>query len=260
LNFEELFDEVSNEMISSLNQARLSLTHSASKGTAYENTLIDFLRKYLPKFLGVSSGFIVDADGKESKQLDIIIFDANKAPIFFQKESIRIIPIECVYAVIEVKAYLRVGDLEGIFKNMMSVRQLEKKAYVRPTENPRNTIATAHHIYDREWEIWPVHYFVFALDSVGLESIVSAMTDKITKANLQPWTRIDTVGVLSKGVICNQRRDRGIDAMPSNDSTVEPIMTEKALLLFYILISTHLLQAMLPPLRLNDYVKHVRWM
>jgi hypothetical protein len=217
------------------------------------------LGKYLPKFLGISRGFIVDSEGKESKQLDIIIFDANKAPIFFQNESIRVIPIECVYAIIEMKSFLRVSDIEAIFKNMMSVRQLEKKAYIRSTENPKNTIVTGHYLYDREWEIWPVHYFVFALDSVKLENIVLALTNKIQNNNLQPWTRIDTVGVLSKGIICNQRSNRTIDSLPSNESTIVSIKTKKALLLFYILISTNLLQAEIPPLKLNDYVEQVQW-
>jgi hypothetical protein len=77
--------------------------------------------------------------------------------------------------------------------------------------------------------------------------------------NLPLWICIDTVRVLGKGVICNQRRDKSIAALPSKDSTVVPIKTKKPLLLFYILISTNLLQAVLPPLRLNDYVRHVRW-
>jgi hypothetical protein len=142
---------------------------------------------------------------------------------------------------------------------MMSVRCLEKKAYVRPNENPRSAIGYYHYLYDKEWEIWPVHYFVFALDSVSLESVVSALTDKITNDKLQPWTRIDAVCVLNRGVICNQRKDKMIDVLPTNDSTLVSVKTKKALLLFYILISTKLLQATLPPLRLNHYVMQVNW-
>jgi hypothetical protein len=259
MNLEALFDEISKEMTSSLNQARLAISHSASKGTALEQIFIDFLRNYLPKFLEASTGFIVDANGNQSKQLDIIVFDANKAPIFFQKESIRVIPIECVYAVIEVKTHLNLRDLDGIFENMLSVRRLEKKAYVGPTDNPKNTIAIAHEIYDRTWEIWPVHYFVFAFDSVNLESFVSALAEKVAEDNLEPWMRIDTICVHTKGVICNRYKNGMIDALPSRNSSVVRIKTNRALLLFYILISSHLLQAVLPPLRLTDYVRDVEW-
>lgn len=220
---------------------------------------MEFLRDYLPKFIDVSSGFIVDAGGNQSKQLDVILFDANKAPKFFQKENIRVLPVECVYAVIEVKAKLTIQELQGVFGNMMSVRRLEKKAYVRGTDNPMNAIMTAHNIYDRIWEIWPVHYFVFAFDSVSLENIVSALMNKITSDNLQPWTRIDSVCVLSKGIICNRYKNGSIDALPVKDSTLLSINTTRALLLFYILISSHLLQAELPPLRLNTYVENVKW-
>lgn len=257
---EKLFDEVSTQMTSRLNQARIGIgTHAPSKGTTFENIFIEFLREYLPKFMDVSSGFIVDANGNQSRQLDVILFDANKSPKFYQKENIRVLPIECVYGVIEVKAKLAISDVGEIFENMKSVRRLEKTAYVRPTDNPMNSIITKHTIYDRVWEIWPVHYFVFAFDSVQLENIVSALTGIITKEKLEPWTRIDTVGVLNKGVICNQYKDGNIDALPGNDSTLIPINTSKALLLFYVLISSHLLQAVLPPLRINPYVQAVQW-
>ncbi|MGI0031653.1 MAG: hypothetical protein ACRD97_00085 [Nitrososphaeraceae archaeon] len=82
---------------------------------------------------------------------------------------------------------------------------------------------------------------------------------KITSENLQPWTRIDSVCVLSKGIICNGYKDGSIDALPSKDSTLLSINTTRALLLFYVLISSHLLQAELPPLRLNPYVENNNW-
>lgn len=62
-----------------------------------------FLKKYLPKKLDVSSGILVNANGAQTKHLDIIISDADKTPILFEKANVRVIPVECVYAIIEVK-------------------------------------------------------------------------------------------------------------------------------------------------------------
>ena len=39
--------------------------------------------------------FIVDTKGNLSKQMDIIIYDSAKTPVFFQSGSTRIIPVEC---------------------------------------------------------------------------------------------------------------------------------------------------------------------
>ena len=127
---------------------------------------------------------------------------------------------------------------------------------MRPTDNPMNQIGQAHYIYGRVWEIWPVHYFIFAFDSVGLDTLVSALNTNVRTNNLPLWTRIDSVCVLDKGVICNKHPD-GIDALPGPNSVYYAVQTSRALLLFYTLICTHLFQAELPSLRLNPYVDKI---
>ena len=95
----------------------------------YERIFKEFLEIYLPKKLDVSTGTIVYSDGRQSKQLDIIISDRAKAPILYEEAGIRTMPIECVYSVIEVKSKLDIKVTEKCLANMKSVRQLKKKAY-----------------------------------------------------------------------------------------------------------------------------------
>ena len=74
------------------------------KGIQFEEIFRKFLRLYLPKKLDISTGTIIDSNGNQSKQLDVIISDYSKAPILYEEADIRTIPVECVYSVIEVKA------------------------------------------------------------------------------------------------------------------------------------------------------------
>jgi hypothetical protein len=129
MNIDEVFNQVAEKMRSDLKQARGALSHAGMKGASAEDTFRAFLRDYLPRSLDVSSGVLVDAEGNVSRQLDVIISDAAKTPVLFRSEENRVLPVECAYAVIEVKSKLDTKELQGAFKNMLSVRNLKKTAY-----------------------------------------------------------------------------------------------------------------------------------
>jgi hypothetical protein len=162
-------------------------------------------------------------------------------------------PVECVYAVIEVKAMLDSNTLKQSFENMESVRRLEKKAYSK--DPPYDEFSPF--LYGKVWPIWPVNYYLFAFDSVDLKRIASTMNKRYIEENLPIYSRIDTTCVLDKGVICNNYPNGQIDALPSSDSTIINIFTARALLLFYVLICAHLFKAQLPFFQLNDYIRKV---
>ena len=73
---------------------------------------------------------LVDAEGKHSKQLDVVISDTAKTPIFFQSGHVWVIPA-CAYAVIEIKAFLDKSEIEKAYSNMKSVKTLSKRAYFK---------------------------------------------------------------------------------------------------------------------------------
>ena len=103
--------------------------HPGERGRSFEVVVRKFLKKYFPKSLDLSTGFIIDSDGKKSKQMDIIVSDRSKTPIFYEDESLRLVPVECVHSVIEMKSFLDSDRLEECFENMASVRRLQTKAY-----------------------------------------------------------------------------------------------------------------------------------
>ena len=244
-----VFDEVSKQMRSDFIKAQKSLSHAGLKGGANEEALHRFLRQYLPRTLDVTTGMIVDSQGNQSRQLDIILSDSAKTPIFYESSETRVIPIECAYAVIEVKAFLDKRELEKAYQNMQSVKSLVKKAYFEE----KGVIAHTHTLYGREWDHWPIHHFVFAYDSSGIDSVLNNLNS--LQASNELHKRIDTICILEKGVILNQGTDGMFSALPVPGSKAIVSHTSRALLLFYTLISVILNQASMRPFNLLPYLK-----
>jgi hypothetical protein len=176
LNLGDILDNTSKKMQFDFEMIRNAMQHPGAKGTSFEEVVRQFLEKYFPKNLDFFSGFIVDSNDKVSNHIDIIVSDRFKTPIFYQNESIRVVLVECVYSVIELKSFLDSEELQKCFENMASVRKLQKKAYSK--EPPYDHFFVNQ--YDCEWgSDWPVNYYVFAIDSMKLGTLKSAMQKKI---------------------------------------------------------------------------------
>ncbi|HUU28900.1 MAG TPA: DUF6602 domain-containing protein [archaeon] len=255
MQLEELFDEVSKKIRSDFARAQKSLTHAGLKGNANEETVREFLRQYLPKTLDISEGMLFDSEGKQSRQLDIIVSDAAKTPIFFQSGNTRVIPIECAYAVIEVKAFLDKSELEKAYSNMKSVKTLTKKekAFFRPDGH----IQQFHTVYGKKWNYWPIHYFIFAYDSASMDHIINNL-DQLQN-NDEVYQRIDMICVLDKGVILNRWQNGMFSALPNTGSCLFVSHTSKPLLFFYALISFILNQAHMDYFNLFPYLQSMRF-
>lgn len=255
MNIANIFDEVAEQMRSDLKKARSALQHPGLKGASFEEVFRTFLREYLPRSLDISTGILVDALGNSSRQLDIIISDTTKTPIFYRSGETRVIPNEGAFAVIEVKSHLDLQELERSFENIRSVRLLQKTAYVEQD----GAIKYVDKLYGREWEIWPVNYYIFAFSSIDLISLANSLDQMHKKFSLPEWSRVDSICVLDKGVICNQLEDGRFNALPEPNSRLFVCQTTRALLLFYSLTSRYLYQARLPNLRFTDYLGQLRF-
>lgn len=253
MDLKEIFDEVSNQMKSDFVKAQKSLSHAGLKGEANEETVRKFLRQYLPKTLDITTGMLVDSNGNQSRHLDIIICDTVKTPIFYQSGETRVIPIECAYAVIEVKAFLDKPELEKSYKNMQSVKSLSKKAFFKP----KGVIFHPNTLYGKEWDFWPIHHFVFAYNSTGLDSVLDNLNNFQQADDIHK--RIDAICVLEKGVILNQGPDGMFSALPVPGSRAVASFTSKPLMLFYALISVILNQANMNFFNLMPYIKNMNF-
>jgi hypothetical protein len=85
-----IFDKISNQMNDKLASIREAYKDSSDlRGEHVEIIFGEFLEKYLPKKLCISRGTIIDSEGRQSRELDNIIFDCSKAPVLFEEKNIR---------------------------------------------------------------------------------------------------------------------------------------------------------------------------
>jgi hypothetical protein len=251
MDLESIFNDVSDQMRRDFTKAQKALSHAGLKGSANEESVKQFLRQYLPRTLDISSGMIVDAQGGQSKQLDIILNDAANTPIFYQSADTRVIPAECTYAVIEVKAFLDKSELEKAYQNMKSVKSLSKTAYFESG----GIIKSTHNLYGKEWNHWPILDFVFAYDSPGIESVLANLNT--FQGNDETHNRIDCICVLDKGIILNQGSDGLLSCLPTPGSVTKASLTEKPLLFFYTLLSLIINQVNMRPFKILPYLDKI---
>jgi len=246
-----LFGSISTKMRADFDEARTAFTHPGLKGTAFENTVKSFLKAYLPEKLSVCSGQLIDAEGRISKQLDIIVYDAHGTPILKESGDVRVLPVECAYSIIEVKAHLSTPELDGAYANMRSVRALRKTAFPPQV----GAVTTVKLLYGAEWVFWPVNYFVFAFDSIDPFTLCRRHRELHQDAALHE--RIDLVCILDKGVILHTDDSKSeILPLPEVGCRIGFKKTDHALLLFYALVSQVLNQASMPPFRFAAYLKN----
>ena len=111
-------------------QSEINLAHEAEQVGLFEHSVLivsarEFLIKrvlktILPPVVHVGSGKIFDAEGKKSRQTDIIIYD-SRFPVFEIESGIGIYPLEGVIATIEVKSTLTNESLHEALENILSL-------------------------------------------------------------------------------------------------------------------------------------------
>ena len=113
-------------------KASSKLGHRLTKGELRELFLSDLLRPFLTHQFGLGSGIIVNQNGKESRQTDIIVYDKSIIPPFIKESHIGVYPAESVIATIEVKSNLRKTD---ILETESALMHLYESVY-----NPKDSI------------------------------------------------------------------------------------------------------------------------
>lgn len=122
--------------------------HHGEDGRFVEELLRQYFSKFLPKGLEVLTGFILrpavktgtkgterkDDRDENSSQLDIIVYDSERYPIFQRFGNNAIVPPEGVVAIISVKKHLNDGDIKKECRALWAASKLCKTQY----SNDRN--------------------------------------------------------------------------------------------------------------------------
>jgi hypothetical protein len=245
----DIFSEVAAQMTARFTKSRAALDHSGLKGRANEEVVREFLRDHLPRQLDVYSGQIIDTLGRQSREMDVIISDSLKTPVFYDDGGSRVVPVEPVYSIVEVKAHLDTEELQRSILNMKSVKRLSKEAYYRQTGPVQHTTT----MFGDEWDIWPLTYFIFAFESIDLNLLTEKLHEH-NDAGAPPLSeRVDMICVLDKGIVCNRSDDGSTSPTPFLGTNRVAMHSENALFLFYLHLIHLFTQVRLPHLRITDY-------
>lgn len=215
----DIFSSVSKKMQIDFEDITSKINHNVEKGTARENMLEFYLKGYIPEKYCFAKGTIVDCKDVQSKQVDIIIHDKFITPYLVDMDSTKIIPIESVYSVIEVKSTLSKEELRKSIKNIESVRKLEKKTITGIS--------------------YPTAGLIFAYDSDS--SLDAIYKNLVTLSNeVGHENRVSCVCVLSKGIIIPVDKNgmNQVSLIPSNNTVYAMINNSSdSLLLFYLILT-----------------------
>lgn len=181
--------------------SRSLVQHRAEKGRVVEGVVKAALRSILPGRFSLGTGFVVAASQPASPQLDVIVYDAlHNAPIILEG-GVGLFPVECVYAVIEVKSALDKGEITRTTKMISKVRNLacEKRyeAYAGAGETDRPvSIALAIH------DSLPPRSYVFALRSkLSNEKLLETLQQQATEND----AHIHGLAVIEGDLFASQR-------------------------------------------------------
>lgn len=120
-----IVDSLATEALAALDLAA-AVEHPGESGRAREEILRQFLARILPPSFGIDTGFVVDALGNISRQIDIVVYRHGQFPIL-DVGGVKYFMVESVAAVLEVKATVgSTGVMDAALTNLASVKGLDR--------------------------------------------------------------------------------------------------------------------------------------
>lgn len=125
---QEIYRSINARLADGRSQRKV-IKNNLEAGLIAENVFRNMLRSTLPLCYGVAKGKVINAKGKLTGHLDVIIYDALNYPaLFIDDNHNQILPIEGVYAVIEVKSSTTKTSLAEAFHELSSVNAIHPGA------------------------------------------------------------------------------------------------------------------------------------
>lgn len=170
------------------------IDHTVEKGGFREYFVSQLIRPLIPNHFGIGTGIIIDHRGRQSPQIDLLIYDRRTLQPIFEADNRGIYPIDSVIAVIEIKTKLTSTDLRTLEKTALCFlpgEHPESLYIVTPgtMENPDDPIhpLTKYPIYS---------IFAYTSDAAGREE-----GDRIKDyCNDISWRGFRLIGVADKGI------------------------------------------------------------
>ena len=107
--------------------------HWGSDGNHKEFLIREFLTRYLPSPIRVGHGFVRShsPDGNCSPEIDVLVTNPSKYPLFFDEGGLQIAPVMSVRAAIEVKTTFGASQLTQALQRIGRIRHLIHSEHAR---------------------------------------------------------------------------------------------------------------------------------
>ena len=184
-----LWEYIYEKFSKSVSELNSLYKHPGIKGRENEDVLIKFLKSFLPgKYELTQSKVLLDKDGKESTEQDIIIWNSIDYPRIFSETEYFL--IENVTMCIEVKTTLANENLE---ETLLKIRDLRRMNFFKRLDG------------DPQWQVHPPLCFIFAYDTIWKKfgSILNNITKIVNENDIKPNERFDYLYIMRKGITLN---------------------------------------------------------
>jgi hypothetical protein len=122
----QLLISLQKQLSVTLQSNRETLCHPVAKGDATEDEWICLLKNHLPTRYQIDKAFVIDSNGNQSEQIDVVIYDRQYTPLLYNQNKQIFVPAESVYAIFEVKQEMDKDKIEYAGKKIESVRNLKR--------------------------------------------------------------------------------------------------------------------------------------
>ncbi len=234
IDLHRIFLRVQQQMLANLSASEV-FEHPTACGAATERHWIDLLNRYLPQRYRATSAFIVDADGRRSRQIDIAVYDHFYSPLLFHHDSGPHVPAESVYAVFEVKQTLCAKWIVDAGRKAASVRSL------RRTSAP---LLSAGSLYPPK-PPFPILAGILSLDAVWAGPFPDRVSALLRR--MPPQERLDLGCSLRQG------------GFEYSNSAIHFSAPEESLIYFVLRLLQRLQQlGAAPAIDLAEYARHLK--
>lgn len=184
-------------------------THMGDRGSVRERIVTRFLRPFLPPCYGLDSGEVFSADGVQSAQIDIVIYDAIFSTILFRGEEKCLFPAESVFGSIEVKSNLNSNELKTSIENIASLKRLARPDSDAADLSPLLRLNLGPSLGVTPGKMNPYLGYIFGYQGVSPEIIATHLNELIARNPDQKDHLPDLIFVLHPGYMVMRMGDDG---------------------------------------------------
>lgn len=237
--------------------------HNGEKGREAEGVLKNFLKEMLPKKASTGTGFALNSAGKNSNQLDIMIYDGHDIPPIFQGYDNIVVNVDSIFATIETKlTYYNKPEIVATAQKSannvkrMAMKGLETEEHIElmktrnkkeKTKNEEYLLYSRYYPYlksqlinqKEEKELPLCILFAYSSNEKKIETIINYLNNKdslrVNKKSKPYYPALDIICILDKGIIVYD----GNEYVSFFSKDIKPD-TNKIFNTFYYLLNHHI--------------------